>query len=83
MHIDKKTVRNLFFVAVGAIAFYWVLHETERFRVYWNALTGMLAPFLLGAGIAFIMNVPLRAIERRLTFIERDGLRRTAAIVFL
>lgn len=81
MHIDKKTVRNLFLIAVGAIAFYWILHETEQFRNLWSAFTGMISPFVLGAAIAFIMNVPVRAIERPLGFIQKDGLRRTAAIV--
>ena len=81
MHIDKKTVRNLFLVAVGAIAFYWVLHETEQFKGFWNTLTGMFSPFVLGAAIAFILNVPMRFIEKRLQFIRNDGLRRTVAIV--
>lgn len=81
MQIDKKTVRNLFLIVVGAIAFYWVLHETEQFRSLWTGLTGMLSPFVIGAAIAFIMNVPLRAIERPLRFIQKDGARRAIAIV--
>ena len=81
MHIDKKTVRNIFLVAVGAIAFYWILNETEQVRSLWAALTGMFSPFVLGAAIAFIMNVPLRPIERQLRFIRNDGIRRALAIV--
>ena len=81
MQIDKKTVRNLFFIAIGAIAFYWVLHETEQFKGFWSALTGMVSPFVLGAAIAFILNVPMRVVERRLMFIKNENLRRTAAIV--
>lgn len=81
MQIDKKTVRNLFLVAVGAIAFYWVLHETDQFRSFWTGLSGILSPFVLGAAIAFIMNVPMRALERQLSFIRKDGLRRTTAII--
>lgn len=81
MQIDKKTVRNLFLIAVGAIAFYWVLNDTEQFRGFWSAFTGMLSPFVLGAALAFILNVPMRAIERNLQFIQKDGLRRTAAVI--
>ena len=81
MQIDKKTVRNIFLVALGAIAFYWVLHETEQLKSLWTGLIDVFAPFVLGAAIAFVMNVPLRALERRLQFIRADGLRRTAAIV--
>ena len=81
MHIDKKTVRNIFMVALGAIAFYWILHDMEQFRSLLSGLLNVLSPFILGAAIAFIMNVPMRALERQLTFIHKDGLRRTAAII--
>lgn len=81
MHIDKKTVRNLFLVAVGAIAFYWILHETNQFKDLWSAFMGIVSPFLLGASIAFILNVPMRVIERPLGFIQNQSLRRTTAIV--
>ena len=81
LQIDKKTVRNIFMVALGAIAFYWVLHETEQFKNLWTELVDILSPFVLGAAIAFIMNVPMRALERQLTFVRKDGLRRTLAII--
>ena len=81
MQIDKKTVRNLFLVVFGAIAFYWILHETEQFRSLWSALATMLSPFVIGASIAFVLNVPMRAMERPLRFIQNDSLRRAAAIV--
>lgn len=81
MHIDKRTVRNIFLVALGAIAFYWILHETEQFKSLWSSFTGMISPFILGAAIAFILNVPMRVIEKGLQFIRNEGLRRTAAII--
>ena len=81
MTIDKKTIRKLFWVAVGAIFVYWLLHETERFRTLWRAISGLLSPFVIGSTLAFIINVPMRAIENRLTFIRREDLRRTAAII--
>lgn len=81
MQIDKKTVRKLFILVVGAIFVYWLLHETDRFRDFWRAVSNMLSPFVIGAAIAFIMNVPMRAIERKLTFVRSDGLRRIFGIV--
>lgn len=81
MHFDKKTVRNIFFIAVGAIAFYWVLNETEEFKNLWTALTDMFSPFILGAAIAFILNVPMRVVEKPLKFIQNESLRRTVAII--
>ena len=81
MQIDKKTIRKIFWIAVGSIFFYWLLHETERFRTLWDTVTGIFSPFVLGAALAFILNVPMRAFERRLKFIKNEGARRALGIV--
>ena len=81
MTIDKKTLRKLFWVAVGAIFVYWILHETDRATVLWNNMTGIIAPFVIGAVLAFILNVPMRAIEWRLKFVKNPGVRRAASLV--
>ena len=80
MHIEKKTIRNIFFVVVGAIIVYWLLNETERFRAVWSTVTGILSPFVIGATLAFILNVPMRGIESNLD-IKSPGLRRAVAMV--
>ena len=41
----------------------------------------MFSPFVLGAAIAFILNVPMRVVEKPLKFIQNESLRRTAAII--
>ena len=81
MNIEKKTLQKLFFAAAGCVVLYWLLHETERFQSVWKQLYGILAPFVLGAALAFILNVPMRAFERWLKNVKRDGLRRTGAMV--
>jgi len=81
LQIDKKSLRKIFWVLSGCIVLYWLLHETERAKLLWETFSGVISPFVIGAGIAFILNVPMRAIERNLEFIKKDGLRRTAAIV--
>ena len=81
MHIDKKTIRHIFFVALGCILAYWLLNETARFQAVWRFIGGLLSPFLFGAVLAFILNVPMREMEKRLTCIKPVGLRRTAAIL--
>ena len=81
LQIDKKTIRKFFWVAVGAIVVYWLLHETERFKALWTMVTDIFAPFVIGAALAFILNVPMRAFERRMGFIKNDGARRALGIV--
>ena len=81
MTIDKKTLRKVFWVAVGSIFVYWMLHETDRFKALWSSAVGIFSPFVIGAALAFILNVPMRAFERRLKFIKNDGARRASGIV--
>ena len=66
MHIDKKTIRNIFLGVISCIILYWILHETERVRVVWNVFVKMVSPFFFGGAFAFVLNVPMRAIENRL-----------------
>lgn len=81
MHIDKKTLRNIFFGVIGCIVVYWILHETERVLAVWDAIVGIVFPFVFGAAFAFIINVPMRAIENRLGKIKSIALRRTTSLL--
>ena len=81
MELNKKTLRNIFLVVSGCIILYWILHETERVSSVLGAVWGMFSPFAIGAAIAFILNVPMRAIERGLKGIRKDGARRAVAIL--
>jgi len=81
MELNKKTLRNIFLGVAGCIFLYWLLHETERLRSVLTAAGAVIAPFVAGAALAFILNVPMRAIERLLKFIKSDGMRRGIAIL--
>ena len=60
---DKKTLRRVFLGVFGCIVLYWLLHETERVKNFIGAVSGVIAPFVFGGVLAFILNVPMRAIE--------------------
>ena len=64
--INKKTLRRIFLYVCGVIVLYWLLHETERVRNLLNGIFGIFAPFAFGGVLAFILNVPMRAIEGRM-----------------
>ena len=66
MEWNKQTVRSLLAVVCGGILFYSVLQNLVGVAVALRWLMGILAPFLLGSAIAFVLNVPMRAIERHL-----------------
>ncbi|MBQ6840354.1 MAG: AI-2E family transporter [Oscillospiraceae bacterium] len=79
--INKKTLRNLFLLIAAGIILYWILHDTERVGVVYGVVKGIFSPFVLGAGLAFVLNVPMRAFEGLLKKIKRQQLRRLIAVV--
>ena len=81
MHIEKKTLKNIF-IGVGAcIVLYWILHETSRVKAVLKLILDVLSPFIIGSALAFIINVPMRSIEKSLSKIKGVGLRRAVALV--
>lgn len=81
MHIEKKTLRNIF-IGVGlCIVLYWLLHETERVKTVFSVISDVAFPFALGASLAFILNVPMRAIEGMLKGIKKTGFRRVLSVL--
>lgn len=81
MHIDKKLMHRIFLLIAGAIVFAWLVLDTARATLLFSRLWELIAPFVTGAGIAFIFNVPMRAIENQLDGVHKTGLRRGMALV--
>ena len=81
MHIDRKTLRSVFLGVAGCILLYWLLHETERVRSVYQFIRNIFSPFVIGAAIAFVLNVPMRGIEGMLNGVKNRALRRTIAVV--
>ena len=81
MELNKKAIKTIFFGVAGCILLYWMLHETERVASAYRAIANVLSPFVIGAVLAFIFNVPMRSIERILTAIKHPTLRRVVALL--
>ena len=82
LEINKKTLRRIIFGAIACIFVYWLLHETERVRGFFGAISDLLAPFAVGGILAFILNVPMRAIENSLLKkIAKNTLKRIISVV--
>ena len=81
MHIDKKLMHRLFLLIAGAIVFAWLVLDTARATALFGQIWDLFSPFVAGAAIAFIFNVPMRAIENQLDGIHKTGLRRGLAII--
>lgn len=81
MQIDKKNMRNLLLCVLSGILLYWGLTETERALKLIADVWGLITPFVAGAVIAFVFNVPMRAVENEFSFVRKESLRRMLAIV--
>ena len=81
--MDSGKIKGLLLVVCGGVAFYSILQNLGAVAGGIGWLVGILSPFLLGCAIAFILNVPMRAIERNLYPHARKGqkLRRPLALV--
>lgn len=81
MQIDKKTIKTLILGIMGCIFLYWFLNDMERVKSMVSGIFSMLQPFLVGACIAFILNVPMRAIEKQVRRIPKVPADRTISIL--
>lgn len=81
MDKDKKKIGLIFAGVAGCIVLYWLLFQTDRFVMAYNTIVRVLMPFLVGAVLAFILNVPMRAIERMLGGIKKQEVRRPVAVL--
>ncbi len=76
MELSRETMKKLMlliaFAALAFTAFQWIDGVTVALRF----LVKLLFPFLLGAAVAFILNVPMRFIERGLFPPAKSGNKR-------
>lgn len=79
MEINKKTLWNIFWVATGCILIYVLIGERERYELFADKISAIFAPFVFGAVLAFILNVPMRGFERLLKGVPKPGTRRALA----
>ena len=65
MNWDRKDIINICKVVAFGIILYWALQNLQMIGNAFNVIKGILSPFIAGAGIAFIVNIPMSLIERK------------------
>jgi predicted PurR-regulated permease PerM len=78
--VDKVMARRVFFLMAGGIFLCWALFNHELFFSVTGKAFSVISPLLAGGAIAFILNVPVRSIERRIVRKGKAGFRRVIAI---
>ncbi len=74
--MDRKTVKTLIGIIFAGILFYVVLENLGVVLNGLRAVIGVSMPFILGACIAFIINVPMKGVEKLLRQ-KTDRLKKT------
>lgn len=83
MELNKKTLRSAALAAFSVLAAYWCLQNLTLLLAALRWLARLLAPFALGGAIAFLLNVPMRAIERNLFPAAKKGTRFRRPLAYL
>lgn len=66
MQLDKENIKKIVGIVSFAILLNWGLKNTEFIGKLVGLAIGLVLPFLIGASLAFIINVPMRFLERKL-----------------
>lgn len=66
MEINKKNIKNILLLAVAIVLVYQILDNVNSVMEFFSTGLQMMTPFIVGLGIAFIINVPLRSIEGKI-----------------
>ena len=61
--LGGKTISVIFFLALILVFFLWALNHTATLTGFIAAVISLFSPVIIGAALAFLINVPLRATE--------------------
>lgn len=63
MKEKKQALRTVLFVITFTVLFIYLVNNTSVILYLLGKMVSLLFPFLLGCGIAFVINIPMRGIE--------------------
>lgn len=66
MELSRSTIKKLMALIAFAALCFAVSQHPDSIGSALRFVTGMLSPFLIGAALAFVLNVPMRFIENKL-----------------
>lgn len=83
MNAERKRFYRLAALAAGLLLGYWALENTAVVGRFFGWLGALAAPFAIGGALAFLLHVPLRAIENALPKKLKKGRRMLALCLTL
>lgn len=65
MNLTKKEIKKITGIICFAIAFYFILENLETVKNIIDNVLNTISPFLIGCGLAFILNIPMSWFEKK------------------
>ena len=81
MNLNHDSVRKIQGLVVFTVVVAVIGSNYEKLFGMAGVLLNMISPFLVGGAMAFVLNVPMRNIEKILPFKKGSRLRRPIALV--
>lgn len=66
MDLNKKNMKNIMLLIIVAVLFYVGVQRIDSLAAGFSFVISIVFPFLLGATMAFILNVPMNFMEKKL-----------------
>ena len=72
MNYNKKDILNICKIVAFGVILYWAMQHIELIWNIFKVISSILSPFIWGAAIAFIINIPMSILERKV-FISKKS----------
>lgn len=66
MNLSKNSIKKIIFILCSVVLFYEILENLGAIAGTFDKTFTLFFPFILGGAIAFVINVPMRQIEKHL-----------------
>lgn len=81
MDLNRENMKKLMLLILYTIAVFSLFFHLNEAGAILNRIFQLLFPFLLGAAIAFILNVPMRFIEKGMRFQKHERVKRPLSLI--
>lgn len=71
MELNKKNIIKILGIITFTVLLFVSVQNIEKVFSFLGVIVAILAPFIIGSAIAFILNVPMRFIEKKLFSIKK------------
>lgn len=79
--METSLMKRILFITTFGIVLYWGLTNHTIVWTWLNRFGSVIGPLIAGGAIAFILNVPVRALEKRVFRKGKPGVRRVFSIL--